>query len=120
MASESVGGELTDQDRLLLVFAYLGPLALVSLVATRREFVKWHAKQGLLLSIAVVGLYVILRAIHWPLAHARYLAFFAEIFGAGMVLAGLGVLVLLVLCVVRALEGERFKVPLIGDLADRL
>jgi uncharacterized membrane protein len=29
-------------------------------------------------------------------------------------------LLLVFLCLVRALEGERFKVPLLGDLADAL
>src|SRR3972149_3303598 len=58
--------ELTDQDRILLVFGYLGPLAFVALVASRREFVRWHAQQGLLLSLVVSALYlVILR----PLIH---------------------------------------------------
>ena len=54
MEADSLSPELTDQDRVLLVFGYLGPLALVSLIASRRELVKWHAKQGLLLAAAVV------------------------------------------------------------------
>ena len=45
----------------MLVFGYLGPLALVSLLASRREFVKWHAKQGLILSSAWILLYLVMR-----------------------------------------------------------
>jgi uncharacterized membrane protein len=37
---------------------------------------------------------------------------------AGLVGVGLGVLLLF--CIIRALEGERFKVPLLGELADRI
>ena len=64
MDGEGLTSELSDQDRVLLVFGYLGPLALVSLVASRREFVKWHAKQGLVLTAVLLGLYIVLRAIH--------------------------------------------------------
>ena len=61
MDSEPLGQELSDQDRVLLVFGYLGPLALVTLVASRREFVKWHAKQGLALSLTWAGIYVVMK-----------------------------------------------------------
>ena len=43
-----------------------------------------------------------------------------ELFWTLVALTGLGLGVLLLLCVVRALEGERFKVPGVGELADRL
>ena len=117
MEAEHLTTELSDQDRVLLVFGYLGPLALVPLVASRREFVKWHAKQGLVLWLTLIALYVPLKLIHvfvdrWP--------FFSELFWATVSLVMLGALVLILLCIVRALEGERFKVPLLGELADML
>ena len=119
VGDQHLNQEIGDQDRLLLVFAYLGPLALFSLVASRKEFVKWHAKQGVLLSVAVAavwiaarGVYLLLRAKLWPL--------FGTLFGAAAALTALGLLLLVFLCLVRALEGERFKVPLLGDLADAL
>jgi uncharacterized membrane protein len=31
-----------------------------------------------------------------------------------------GALVLTLFCIVRALEGERFKIPMLGELADRI
>lgn len=111
--------EIGDQDRLLLVFAYLGPLALFALVASRKEFVKWHAKQGVLLSCAVAlvwigarGVYLLIRERLWPL--------FGLLFSAAAALTALGLVLVVFLCLVRALEGERFKVPLLGDLADAL
>ena len=119
MESEGLGSELTDQDRILLVFDYLGPLALLSLVATRREFVKWHAKQGVLLSAAIVAAYLVLEACDavfgtwvWGLV--------GEVIDATTGLAALGALVVVFLCIVRALEGERFKIPMLGDFADRI
>jgi uncharacterized membrane protein len=121
MEAERLTSELSDEDRILLVFAYLGPLAVVSLVASRKEFVKWHAKQGLLLAFAAAALYVLLKAIHLLLQQGPLLIrFLGELFWTLVALTSLGLGVLVLLCVVRALEGERFKVPLLGDLADQL
>lgn len=119
METEHLGGELTDQDRVLLVFGYLGPLALVSLVATRREFVKWHSKQGLVLTTTLVGLYVALQAIQ-AFLDRYFWSVFGELFRVGVVLVFLGALVLALFCIVRALEGERFKIPMLGEVADKL
>jgi len=111
--------ELSDQDRILLLFGYLGPLAIVSLVASRRQFVKWHAKQGLLLMVLLVALYVVLKPVHLVLRR-NFWPVVGELFWAMAGLVGVGLGVLLLFCIVRALEGERFKVPLLGDLADRI
>lgn len=119
MESENLSAELTDQDRVLLVFDYLGPLALFSLVASRRELVKWHAKQGLLLSALLLALYLIARPLYLVLKRNAW-PFFGDLFWAIVSLIGLGVLLVMFLCVVRALEGERFRIPLLGDLADRI
>jgi len=118
MEGEPLSQELSDQDRILLVFGYLGPLALVSLVASRREFVKWHAKQGLMLAAAVIALYVILSFVHFLTGFAwRWIE---RLFEAGALLTLLGVGIAAIVCIVRALEGERFKLPMLGELADRL
>ncbi|MCP3980993.1 MAG: DUF4870 domain-containing protein [bacterium] len=117
--TEHLSEELSDQDRVLLVFGYLGPLVLVSLVAGRREFVKWHAKQGLLLSAVVVALYIILKPLHL-FFEAFLWAFFGDLFWVAAWLVALGIGVLGLVCIVRGLEGERFKIPVLGDLADRL
>lgn len=111
--------EMSDQDRLLLVFAYLGPLALFSLVASRKEFVKWHAKQGVLLSVAVAMVWIAARLVY-IMVRGKLWALLGALFGVAAALTALGLALLVFLCLVRALEGERFKVPLLGDLADAL
>ncbi len=119
MDDKHLNPEIGDQDRLLLVFAYLGPLALFSLVASRKEFVKWHAKQGVLLSVAVAMVWIAARGAYL-LVRGKLWALFGALFGVAAMLTGLGLVLLVFLCLVRALEGERFKVPLLGDLADAL
>jgi uncharacterized membrane protein len=119
METDQLGQELGDQDRVLLVFDYLGPLALVSLMASRREFVKWHAKQGIVLWSALVVAYPVLHFVDYVLD--RYFwSVFGQMFSAGIWLIVTGVVLVSLVCVIRALEGERFKLPMLGDLADRL
>ncbi len=113
MEIEQLGEELSDQDRILLVFCYLGPLALVALVATRREFVKWHAKQGLLVFGLLLVLYLMAKA-------SQAWTWLANVLLASFWMVAIGVVLAVVLCIIRGLEGERFKIPLLGDLADRL
>src|SRR5215469_5978975 len=44
------GNVVRDQDKVMLVLAYLGLLALIPLLTVNdSEFVKWHAKNGLVL-----------------------------------------------------------------------
>ncbi|HKQ59872.1 MAG TPA: hypothetical protein VJS92_01230 [Candidatus Polarisedimenticolaceae bacterium] len=119
MEAEPLATELSDQDRVLLLFGYLGPLALVSLLASRREFIKWHAKQGLALSASLLVIYPLLRLLHFVLARFLWRAF-VELFWAGAFLLLVGIGLAALVCIVRGLEGERFKLPVLGDLADRL
>ena len=119
METDQLAQELSDQERVLLVFGYLGPLALVALVASRREFVKWHAKQGLVLSATLVASYPVLRLVYFFLDSYFY-APFRELFWVAVWMAVLGVGVATLVCIIRGLEGERFKLPMLGELADRL
>jgi uncharacterized membrane protein len=118
MAAERLDEELNDQDKLLLVFGYLGPLALVTLVASRREFVKWHAKQGLVLSATVGVAWPVLRLLHYSFSRIYWLL--GELVAAAVWLAASGAVLTMLVCVIRGLEGERFKLPMLGELADRL
>ncbi len=117
--NDELGQAPGDHDRLLLVFGYLGPLALVSLLASRREFVKWHAKQGLVLWLALAALHVVLQPLLY-LFDRPWLAFLAELVRAAGWIAVLGVVVAMLVCIVRGLDGERYRLPIVSDLADRL
>ena len=123
MESEPFAQELTDQDRVLLVFAYLGPLALLALIAARREFVKWHAKQGALLSMSIAAAWLVSRLVYVQArgdAPGIVWAVVGVLFWFAAGLTALGLVLLLLFCIVRALAGERFKIPLLGDLVDSM
>lgn len=118
LGAESLGSEpLTDEERLLVIFAYLGPLAFVSLLASRREFVQWHARQGLLLGGVVLATFVVLRPFHFLLY--KIWPFLGQIFQTLEILTGFGFFLVAALCLVRGLEGTRFRIPFLGELVDR-
>jgi uncharacterized membrane protein len=119
MVTENPDQPLSDQDRVLVVFGYLGPLALVSLLASRREFVKWHAKQGLVLAATLVVVYPVLRFMHF-LLDRWFWAVFGELFWIGVWMIVAGIVAALLVCIVGALVGALFTLPLLGYLADRL
>jgi len=97
-----------EQDKVMLVFSYLTLLALVPLLTVNdSEFVRWHAKNGLILTgggsllVVIVGqLPFIIGWLSCPLA---------------LVVMGLAIV-----CMYRALQGVRIRIPLVSDLADKL
>ncbi len=95
-----------DQDKIMLVFAYLGPLALIPLLTVKdSEFVKWHAKNGLTLDVLGFLAWIIL-----------------QLLPAGLFLACVSVLGLIgvtVIAISKALRGERWRIPGVSDLADK-
>ena len=109
---------LDDQDRVLLVLAYLGILALVPYLTARKQFVIWHARQGLLLfGVSMVTLFsmilinVVLWDVHWVLGLLFLLILLTSSFG---------ILALVVACILKAFEGERWRIPYLGDFVERV
>lgn len=94
----------------MLVLAYLGLLALIPLMVEKddRE-VQWHAKNGLVLTVAFVALFVALNVmgailgLFWLLAPVVWLLW----------------LVVVILGILRALNGQRFVVPGLSEYADK-
>ncbi len=95
----------------MLVLSYLGLLALIPLVVEKNDReVQWHAKHGLVLTVACVALYVavgIVGAVAWFLAAALF------------PLVGLVWLIVTILCIVKALNGQRLLIPYVSEYADK-
>ena len=77
----------------------------------KSSFVRFHAWQSIFLTVAWVALFVILAIL------ARIPLFGLIIFPA-MLLIDLGMFVLWILVTIKALNGVRFKLPVIGALAE--
>ena len=111
--STSGGGGGNSNRTVMLILSYLGPLALVPFLMEKDDKeVQWHAKHGLVLMvmwIAISILFTILTSI--------------PVFGCAVAIVSLAVpligFVIHVLCIVKALNGERFLLPGISQYADK-
>jgi uncharacterized membrane protein len=110
--------DLDEEDKVMLVFSYLWILALVPFLVTRREYVRWHAKQGLIL--CGVACLVFLAVIFVGAILATLTKVFAWLFAFALLNLVLLYLALALVCVIKALRGERWAVPFLGDLVERL
>jgi fumarate reductase subunit D len=101
-----------EQDKIMLVLSYLGILSLIPLLTVKdSEYVKWHAKNGLVYGIGggiclmvVFYILVLIPIIGWLTGCALWVGF----------------LVVDIMAMVKALGGERWRIPLISDISEKL
>ena len=110
--------DLDEEDKVMLVFSYLWVLAVVPFMVTRREYVRWHAKQGLIL--CGVACLVFLAVIFVGAILATLTRVLAWLFAFVLVNLVLLYLALALVCVIKALRGERWAVPFLGDLVEKI
>ncbi len=102
----------TSSNRsVMLVLSYLGILARIPLLTEKNDReVQWHAKHGLVLFgaylVLTVGLFVA--------------SLVAGFLGVLQIPLWLGYLVVIVLGITSALNGKRFVVPGVSELAEKL
>jgi uncharacterized membrane protein len=108
-------GPGNSSDRtLMLVLSYLGILALIPLLTKKDDpEVQWHAKNGLALFIGQIVIYIALSLI------ARFMPF-GWVAGCISCLLPLVFLVIWILCIMKALKGERYRIPVITDIAEKM
>jgi len=111
-------GAVSPNRNIMIVLAYLGPLALVPLLVEKEDReVQWHAKHGLVLFVAWIIVWVALSIVSMILSHI--LGFLSCLFFFVHLALGCGYLVVLIICIVKALKGERFLIPGISQYADK-
>lgn len=95
-----------EENKVIAAIGYLGILFLVPLLLKKEsKFALFHAKQGLVLFIVEV----ILMILGW-IPILSFLVF----------LIWIGVVVLIVMGIVQALQGQYWKMPLLGDYAEKI
>ncbi len=98
----------------MLVLSYLGPLALIPfLMEQEDEEVKWHSRHGLVLLVA----WIILSIVIFILSFVPVLGCFFSLLSLFL---GLGILVVHIICIVKALNGERFLIPYVSDYVQQI
>ena len=98
----------------MVALSYLWLLALVPLLVEKDDKeVQWHAKHGIVLMVAEIGLLLVLMVLGMLLGP---LACVLAIFNILILLA---IIVVHIICIVKGVNGERFLVPGISQYADR-
>ena len=109
---------VSDNRGIMIVLSYLGLLALIPLLVEKDDKeVQWHAKHGLVLTVAEVALIIGLMIVGGVLgAISGGLGCLIGLLWPVLMLA---ILVVHILCIVKGLNGKRFLIPGISDFADR-
>jgi uncharacterized membrane protein len=100
----------------MLVLSYLGILALIPLIMKKDDRdVQWHAKNGLMLTVAFIVISIL-----WSILNN----FMPASIGCALSFVGcaiwIGWLALSIMGIMKALKGERFRIPVVSDMADKM
>lgn len=90
------------------------------LIEKDNKFIRFHAMQSILLSVAWFIIYIGV-AIILGIANAiPYLGFiFSILVGLINLVIGLGAFIVWILVMIKAYNGEKYKLPVIGDMAEK-
>jgi len=98
----------------MVVLAYLGILAVIPLVAEKEDSeVQWHARHGLILLLAWIG-------IGFALAVFQAVPFVGWILGCAVFpFWAVLILVVHIMAIVKGLRGDRLMVPYLSEFVER-
>lgn len=109
----SGGGGESSNRTLMIVLSYLGLLALIPLLMEKDDQeVQWHAKHGLVL----FAFWVVLGFVLGALSAVPVLGCLSLLVSLFLPIAAL---VVHIICIVKGINGERFKIPMLSDFADK-
>ena len=109
------GAPSSSGDRnLMLVLSYLWLASLIPLFTKKDDpEIQWHAKNGLALAIADIVANIVL----YIISNIPVLGCGALI---GYCIVGVGYLVLIIVCIMKAVNGQRLRIPLVSDMAEKI
>ena len=104
-----------SRDTAMLVLSYLWFLSIIPLVAKKEDpEVQWHAKNGLVLAIV----YTAIEVVFWGIGHFFPLVGCLTVWVPCIVF--IGYVILAVMGIVKATSGQRLRVPMLSDYADKM
>jgi len=112
--NQAPSGNVSPNRTIMLILSYLGILAIIPLLVEKDDpEVQWHAKHGIILAVSWIVIFI-------GLSILSMIPVIGTIFGcAGFGVLWLAALVVHIMCIVKALNGERFRLPFISDFADQ-
>ena len=106
-------GPPSDNRNLMLVLAYLWIFALVPLLVEKNDReVQWHAKHGLILLGVELVAYVVLGILSMVPVLGCIIIFLP-------LFVGLGALILRIMMIMKAINGQRMNIPVITPLVEK-
>ncbi|MDE7399604.1 MAG: hypothetical protein K2N06_08770 [Oscillospiraceae bacterium] len=105
---------MDSNEKVFGILAYLGWLVLVPILAGKTEFSKFHANQGLVLAIAEIAVGIVVGVAVGVLM--VLLPPIGIILGSLSGLLGLAELILAIMGIVSAAQGEMKPLPIIGNI----
>lgn len=107
--AEGEGDSGSDNMGLMLVLSYLWILALIPLLVEKDSEVQWHAKNGLVWTVAEFLMHVVISII-------GMMVFIGCFITPILMLAWL---VVRVMAIMKALKGERMELPYLSDFVEK-
>lgn len=101
----------------MVVLSYLWILALIPLLTKKEDReVQWHAKNGLAILVAEVAV--------WLLFFVIGMFMPSDMLGCGLAtiqcVVWIAFLVVRIIAIVKGVSGQRFRLPLVSDFADKM
>ncbi len=124
VCGQSVGNKpaIASRDKLLAAIAYIGilPAAVILLLPPLRktEFVRFHAWQSLLYSVAAAVIALVLKLLFAIFTIIPVVGFLLAWLSIGI--GSLGIAILWIVLLVKAAIGQHYELPLIGPPAAQL
>jgi uncharacterized membrane protein len=110
-------GGVSPNRGIMIVLSYLWLLALVPLIVEKNDpEVQWHAKHGLVLTVAEFILWIGVFIVQLIASRIPFLGCITSIL---WLVVCLGIIILHILCILKGVKGERFIVPGVSEYANR-
>ena len=116
MTDAAPGPSIPSSNRnVMILLSYLWLLALIPLIVEKNDReVQWHAKHGLVLTVAEVVFWIAFQVL--LMIMGTFLSCIAVIFIPVIVLA---IVVLHIFAIIKGINGQRLIIPGISEYADR-
>ena len=116
---EIVVEQPSDRSRWVASVSYMAFICFFSLWKSKHDdYVRYHARQGFLLLLAECVAILTIVVLEMTIGRVRFIGFIVVLIL--QLVTGLGALTLSVLGFVKALFGEYWHMPIIGEYADRV
>lgn len=109
------GGPASSDRTMMLVLSYVWLLSLIPLFTRRDDKeVQWHAKNGLVLAIAITVIQLVFTIFSY------YFPMLGCLVSVVPCALGVGYLVVTIMAIIKAINGQRMRLPMITDTAEKL